>query len=204
MKNVIKSIFVGFLCALIFSVVPFEARCREISNQVFRIHILANSDSDEDQSLKLKVRDAVIASSEELLSQVHSKEDAIRVIENNLDYLKKVAQEVIFLSGYEYPVSLEIRNLCFDTRYYGNITMPGGFYDALQIRIGEAKGKNWWCVMYPSLCIFSASKTDRVEEKLTDDQYRIVSSEEGFELRFKVVELFNSFCNLFRNDKSGK
>ncbi len=198
MKRVFKSIIVGVLCAMFLSLIPFEAKCREISSQVFRIHILANSDSKEDQQLKLSVRDRIVEASEELLSNVHSKEEAMNVVSCNLDYLQSVAHDEIKRCGYDYSVTVDIKNLWFDTRYYGSITMPGGFYDALQIRIGEAKGKNWWCVMYPSLCLFTAAKTETVEEKLSEDQYEIVSSEEGFEFRFKVVELFTGFCNLFR------
>lgn len=198
MKRVFKSIIVGVLCAMFLSLIPFEAKCREISSQVFRIHILANSDSKEDQQLKLSVRDRIVEASEELLSDVHSKEEAMNVVSCNLDYLQSVAHDEIKRCGYDYSVTVDIKNLWFDTRYYGSITMPGGFYDALQIRIGEAKGKNWWCVMYPSLCLFTAAKTETVEEKLSEDQYEIVSSEEGFEFRFKVVELFTGFCNLFR------
>ena len=198
MKRVFKSIIAGFLCAAVFSFVPFEANCRELSNEVFRIHILANSDSEEDQNLKLSVRDRIIEYAENLLCDAHSKEAAMEIIRSNLHTFYDVARDEILRNGYDYDVTLSIKNLYFDTRYYGDITMPGGFYDALQIRIGNAAGKNWWCVMYPSLCIFSAAKTDSVEENLTKEEYNIVSSEEGFRLKFKVVELFSGFCNWFR------
>lgn len=197
MKKIFKSIVVGFLVAALFVFVPFEGECREISTQVFRVHILANSDIEEDQNLKLRVRDAVIAYGETIFQNVHSKDEAMAIVEENLEQFILVAENTIREYGYNYPVTAAVKNICFDTRYYGDITMPGGFYDALQIKIGDAHGKNWWCVMYPSLCIYSASDSDTLDEKLSDNQYNIISSENKFEFRFKVVEIFNSILDFF-------
>ena len=86
----------------------------------------------------------------------------------------------------------------FDTRHYGNITMPGGFYDALRVKIGKAEGKNWWCVMFPSLCIYSVSKTETLEENLSDGEYKIISSKNEYQYRFKIVEIFTGICNFFK------
>lgn len=197
MKVFLKSLCVGFVVSLLFAFLPFEGECREISEQVFRVHILANSDSEEDQELKLKVRDAVISASEELLENTHSKEEAVRLISDNLPLFKAVAEDVIRDEGYNYSAQCSIRNLLFDTRYYDDITMPGGYYDALQIRIGKAQGKNWWCVMYPSLCIPTASDNDSLSDKLTEKQYGIVSSKGNFRFRFKIVEIFNDILDFF-------
>lgn len=197
MKIFIKSLCVGFVVAVLFAFLPFEGECREISNQVFRVHILANSDSEEDQQLKLKVRDAIIKECDALFSDVHSKEEAKSITLENLPYFIKVAENVIKSEGYDYTVTAAVKNICFDTRYYEDITMPGGFYDALQIKIGKAEGKNWWCVMYPSLCLYSASDNDTLDEKLSDTQYDIISSDTEFEIRFKVVEIFNSIIDFF-------
>ena len=197
MKILFKSLCVGFVVAILFTLVPFEGECREISSQVFRVHILANSDSPLDQNLKLKVRDALIKESEHLFVDVHSKEDAKTVVEENLPYFVSVARDVVKAEGFNYSVSGSVSNLYFDTRYYDDVTMPGGFYDALQIRIGDAQGKNWWCVMYPSLCIYSASDNDTLDEKLSSSQYNIISSEKEYEFRFKVVEIFNSIVDFF-------
>lgn len=197
MKILFKSLCVGFIVSVLFTLIPFEGECREISDEVFRIHILANSDSEEDQSLKLKVRDAVISKSEELFSNVHNKEDAITTVYNNLDIFEETAQKVISEEGYDYPVSLCVKKLLFDTRYYDEITMPGGYYDALQISIGKAEGKNWWCVMYPSLCIPAASDNDSLDDRLTSKQYSIVSSKGNFSFRFKFVEIFNGILDFF-------
>ena len=182
---------------LLFSFIPFEAECKEISTKVFRIHILANSDSNDDQQLKLKVRDAVILKSEELFRGVKDFETAKKTAGENLDLFAKTAGEVIESQGYDYNVKATVKNLYFDTRYYGDVTMPGGFYDALQISIGKAEGKNWWCVMYPSLCLFSSSDNNTLKDNLTKNEYGIVTSKGKMKIKFKVVELFTGFLNFF-------
>lgn len=200
MKNVFKSLTVGVLLSILVTLVPFEGECREISDQVFRIHILANSDSAEDQSLKLKVRDAVLQKSQELFYNASNKSQAMKAAQENIQVLTDTAQAVVYSEGYGYPVTASIKPISFDTRYYENVTMPSGVYDALQIRIGEGKGKNWWCVMYPSLCIPSASENVTLEEELTPSQFSIVSSDGKYQFRFKIVEVFNSILDLFSKE----
>lgn len=198
MKRLFKSVIFALTFCFILMLVPFEGQCREISDKVFRVHILANSDSEADQKLKLLVRDALVNAGEEILKDVESKEEAERLIEKNIPKLKSIAENVVFQNGYDYPVDLEITNMYFDTRHYGNITMPGGFYDALRVKIGKAEGKNWWCVMFPSLCIYSVSKTETLEENLSDGEYKIISSENEYQYRFKIVEIFTGICNFFK------
>ena len=197
MKILLKSLCVGFIVTMLFAFIPFEGECREISEQVFRVHILANSDSDEDQALKLKVRDAVLKKSEELLANTHSKEDAMNVTTQNLHVFKTEAEKVVCQQGYDYSVECSIKNILFDTRYYDDVTMPGGYYDALQIKIGKAEGKNWWCVMYPSLCVPAASENDSLYDRLSRRQYGIVTTQGKFRYRFKAVEIFNSIIDFF-------
>ncbi len=198
MKRLFRSVIFALTFCFILMLVPFEGQCREISDKVFRVHILANSDSEADQKLKLRVRDALVNAGEEILKDVESKEEAERLIEKNIPKLKSIAENVVFQNGYDYPVDLEITNMYFDTRHYGNITMPGGFYDALRVKIGKAEGKNWWCVMFPSLCIYSVSKTETLEENLSDGEYKIISSENEYQYRFKIVEIFTGICNFFK------
>ncbi len=195
MKILLKSLCVGFVVSILFSLVSFEGECREISEQVFRVHILANSDSNEDQSLKLKVRDAVLKESESLFSGIHDKETVKKITEENLEFFKCVAVNTIRAEGYDYSVKTYVTNMFFDTRYYEDITMPSGFYDALRIEIGEAEGKNWWCVMYPSLCLSAFREKDSLESKLSKNQYGIVSSKGRYKFKFKVVEVFNNFLD---------
>ena len=197
MKLFIKSLCIAFVLTVIYSVIPFEAECNEISNEVFRIHILANSDSQQDQELKLEVRDEILKFSESLFNSAQSKEEAEKIVSENLEEIKTVAQRKVFDEGYNYEVNAEITNMYFTTRYYENYTMPSGMYDALRITIGKGEGHNWWCVMYPSICLSSSIESDEeVKDNFTENQYEIVSGNE-FQYRFKVVEIFEKICSLF-------
>ena len=190
MKLLIKSACVAFVLTVLYSFVPFQADCQKIANEVFRLHILANSDSEADQALKLKVRDKVLDYSQTLFASVKTKEEAERLAAQHLDIVQEVAQEEVKKCGYSYPVSAEITKMHFDTRYYEDFTLPAGQYDALRLTIGRGEGHNWWCVMFPSLCISSPeSRDDKAREALTDSEYEIVKSDER-EYRFFIVELF--------------
>ncbi len=197
MKKIFKSMIIGLVLCFVFTLIPFEGECKAISDKVLRIHILANSDSKEDQNLKLKVRDAIVSEGEEILQGVTSKEDAKELVSRNIERFEKVAQNTITENGYTYPVTVELTNMHFNTRYYNNISMPAGFYDALRVKIGNADGKNWWCVMFPSLCIFSVSKTETLEDNLSENQYKIVTSNNDFKFKFKIVEFFSWICDSF-------
>lgn len=111
----------------------------ELANNVFRLHIIANSDSEEDQNLKLKVRDEIINYMNSLTSDCKTKDEVISIVNNNLNNFQKIAEKAIEENGYNYTVSVEIGNFYFPTKYYGNVSFPSGYYDALKIKIGEAK-----------------------------------------------------------------
>lgn len=197
MKLLIKSACIAFVLTVIYSVIPFEAQCSELSQDVFRLHILANSDSEADQSLKIKVRDKVLDYTEDLFNSAKTKEEAESVISDNLQSISNVAYQTVLDNGYDYVVTAEITNMYFTTRYYEGYTLPSGMYDALRITIGEGEGHNWWCVMYPSICISSAEdKESKAKEALDDDEYNIVCNEQ-YQYKFKVVEMFEKFCSLF-------
>lgn len=186
----IKSAIIAFVLTVIYSVIPFQAICAEISNDVFRFHILANSDSEEDQALKLKVRDKVLEKTKILFDTANSKSDAEKFVKANLETIEEIAQNEVYENGYNYPVKAEIVNMHFDTRYYESYTLPAGMYDALRITIGNAKGHNWWCVMYPSICISTVDEgKDRAKDVLSDDEYSVVTDDK-VEYKFFIVELF--------------
>lgn len=187
---IIKSAVIAFVLTVIYSVIPFQAVCAEIPNDVFRFHILANSDSEEDQTLKLKVRDKVLEKTKILFDTANSKSDAEEFVKANLETIEKIAQNEVYKNGYNYPVKAEVVNMHFDTRYYESYTLPSGMYDALRITIGNAKGHNWWCVMYPSICISTVDEgKDRAKDALSDDEYSVVTDEK-VEYKFFIVELF--------------
>lgn len=171
----------------------------DLSNNFFRLHILANSDSEEDQALKLKVRDNIIEYMETLTYDGLSKEEVVTLTQNHLDDFMKIAEETIKKEGFDYKVSLKIDNFYFPTKVYGNISLPAGYYDGLKIEIGEAKGQNWWCSLFPPLCFvdISSGVIDEEAEKnlknnLSEEDFAIITSDsETVKLKFKIVEMFS-------------
>lgn len=172
---------------------------KDLQNNFFRLHILANSDSEEDQNLKLKVRDNIIEYMNTLTFKNISKEEAINLAKQNIDKFKEIAENTIKNNGYSYPVNIEFGNFYFPTKIYGNISLPAGFYDAMKIEIGEAKGQNWWCSLFPPLCFvdISSGVIDEESEKnlkdnLSDEEFSIITSDsETIKLKFKLVEMFS-------------
>lgn len=197
MKRLFKAIAATLVIASLFCFLPFERECKSISDDVFRIHILADSDSDRDQELKLVVRDEILNYTDGLYSDVKSKEEAIKITNEHIDEIITVAQDTLKNNNCHKNVSAEICDMDFDTRYYGDLTMPSGNYTALRVIIGSGKGKNWWCVMYPSLCLYTSSDANSLEDELTDNQYNVISDNRKYRFRFKILEYFNTFCNLF-------
>lgn len=197
MKLIIKSACIAFVLTVIYSMIPFRTECKEISDEVFRLHILANSDEDYDQQLKLKVRDKVLLYTESLFEKARSKEEAENLISNNLQDICNTAQKEVTDNGYDYTVTAQITKMYFTTRTYESYTLPSGMYDALRITIGSGEGRNWWCVMYPSICISSEKSQDEAaRETFNDNQYDIVKNEK-YEYKFKIVEIFEKICSYF-------
>ncbi|MCI8620752.1 MAG: stage II sporulation protein R [Clostridia bacterium] len=185
-----------FVCAFSYANTVSE----DLSNSVFRLHILANSDSEEDQNLKLAVRDNILSYMKEISSDVSSKEDVISLVNEHLNDFYSIARETIVSNGYDYDVRLSIDKFDFPTKVYGDIALPAGLYDALRIEIGEANGHNWWCVMFPTLCfvdVSSGSLDDEaksvLESNLNDEEFEIVSKDnETFGFKFKILEFFDN------------
>ena len=201
MKTIEKSILVSFLLMISFSCLGFFNKCESINNKILRLHILANSDSKEDQELKLKVRDKILNFSKNSLQKLNNKEEAENVLRNNLNEIKNVAESEIESRGYDYPVKVELKKTYFTTRRYENFTLPAGNYDAVRVLIGEAKGHNWWCVMFPALCV-GASKPETneiLESVLETYESDIVENETQYEFKFKMVECFNNVKNWLAN-----
>ena len=173
-----------------------------LSNNVFRLHVIANSDNEEDQNLKYKVRDELIKYMETLTTSSNTKEEIIQIANNHLEDFKTIAENVIKENGFDYDVNVEIGNFSFPTKQYGDISFPAGFYDALKVQIGEAKGQNWWCVMFPPLCFVDVTSgvvpeesKANLEENLGQEEYDIISNEDNSEIidfKFKIVEFFEN------------
>lgn len=174
----------------------------EVKDSLIRFHVIANSDSDEDQKLKLKVRDAVIDYLYPYLNSSKSLEESRKIIKDNMDKVKQIAEEVIKNNNYSYCVKDELSRENFPDKSYGNITLPQGNYEAFRIIIGSGQGKNWWCVMFPPLCFVDESKA-QVEYDKTENRIKCAQNESSIEdglkedknkqnnvkIKIKIVEL---------------
>ncbi|MDD7185164.1 MAG: stage II sporulation protein R [Oscillospiraceae bacterium] len=187
------------LTVIISNFVQVGKSLDSLRENVLRMHILANSDSIADQSLKLKVRDAILEHSEEIFGKTVSFEDFKNVSAENLEKIHEIAQAVIDEYGFDYEISVEETKMFFDERTYGDITMPAGDYDAVRVTIGSAEGHNWWCVMYPPLCIPMASEiTDDKEieqEFFSTRELDMIRKPEKYEVRFMLWDKLKDFCN---------
>ncbi len=187
------SIFLGFIIAIVLSITSFAETCEEIRTDVLRLHVIANSDSYEDQQLKLKVRDAVLEAGKNIFDGSVTRQNAQEKIEKEKKILEEAAKKVIKENGFDYNVEITVTEEYFTTRTYENVTLPAGNYMAVRVLIGESVGKNWWCVMFPPLCL-PAANTD-IDSFFTDKQVQLVERNPKYEPRFKIVEIFESIKN---------
>ena len=189
-------LFVGsVIIAGMLLCLPFVNSCEELTEDVLRVHIVANSDSAADQSLKLQVRDRVLSQCSDYYSDCSGKEEAVAITKTHLDEIKAVATDEIRRRGFEYPVTAQVGEMYFNTRYYDDFTMPAGYYDALRLTIGSGEGQNWWCVMYPSLCVGAASETE-MKDSLDDGEYEVITADR-VDFRFKLVEYWEELRSWF-------
>ena len=197
MKSFIKIVAVITVIAAAFSVVSFASGCAEVRRDVLRLHVVGASDSGFDQSLKLKVRDAVLEKGGELFDGTVTADEAEKIITPRIDELKAVAEAVLKENGCDYKVDITVGEEYFTTRCYEKFTMPAGVYNAVRVNIGSAEGQNWWCVMFPPLCLPAASA--EADAFFTDEEMKIVSASPKYEPRFKIVEIYESIKNKIVN-----
>lgn len=206
-----KFIFV-FLLIILFTLFIFlssfnyvKSVSSDLSDSIFRLHIIANSDSKEDQELKLKVRDSVINYMNKIIPKNTTKENIILIVNEHLQDFKEIAEKTIKENGFNYTVNISIGNFYFPTKTYGDISFPSGNYDGLRIEIGSSSGQNWWCVLFPPLCFVSPTNgivpdnsKNELKENINSEEYQLISSgnDENSEdldikFKFKLIELFN-------------
>lgn len=194
-KRVLAFCSIIFIAVMVIGLLPVHGEWR-IYDEVIRLHVLANSDSEEDQALKLKVRDGVIREVEGLIGGISDRDEAFNVLseEESLVRIKDAAQRIIDAEGYGYEVSVKLGEESYPRKNYEALCFPSGSYTSLRVQIGEAEGKNWWCVLFPQLCLGVATERNEeafVEVGFTPEQYRIVTDtdEPEYEVRFKILEM---------------
>ena len=200
-KRFILLTFLLILYIFISAVSYTNAVCSDIQESVFRLHVIANSDSTEDQNLKYIVRDSVIDYINEISKDATSKDEVIAIAEGHLTEIEEIALQTVKDNGCDYPVKVSIGNFAFPSKKYGDITLPPGYYDALKIEIGEAAGQNWWCVMFPPLCFVDVTSgvvpeesKEIMKDNLTDEEYDLISGKSAdVEIKFKIVEVLQNF-----------
>lgn len=187
-----------FLCVTICDVLPIHGE-EKIYESVLRLHVLANSDSAEDQALKLKVRDAVLAYVSPRVIDSKSRDEAIEILQGELENINEIAARVVADEGYGYPVDVTLTLEEYPTRNYESMSFPSGEYVSLRVMLGNAEGQNWWCVLFPPLCLSAASEKASNEEAfiavgLNSDQYKIITQTEDatYYLRFKFLEVIEN------------
>ena len=194
MKGFETILFIGIIFTFLISTINRTVAVgTEVRSETLRLHIIANSDSDFDQELKLKVRDRILEATGELFAEVSGKTEAVAAAEYSSDDIKKIAEAVIKEEGYDYSVQVEVTEMWFETRSYDGFTLPAGDYDTVRIIIGAGEGKNWWCVMYPALCIPGAEQNI---EQYGENVKFITGS--GHELRFAVIEWIEQIKQLLK------
>jgi len=192
-----------FICASNYT----NAVTKDISDSIFRLHVIANSNLPEDQALKYKIRDNILEYMNSITNNATSKEEIIKIVSSHLEDFKNIAQNTVYDNGYNYNVTVDLGNFNFPTKTYGDISFPTGFYDALRIKIGSAQGKNWWCVMFPPLCfvdvtsgIVPEESKEILDSQLSEDEYELISENSSeAKVKFKIVEVLQNlkFSGIF-------
>ncbi len=169
-----------------------------IAGNIIRLHVIANSDTENDQSLKLKVRDGIIGGLKESVAGAQDAAGAGKLLAAQEDNIKNAALDIISVNGYNYPVNVSLEERYFPVKSYGDLVFPAGNYKALCVEIGEAKGRNWWCVLFPSLCfvdetyaVVPDSSKEKLKETLSDEEYKSLEQEKGF---FTHLAIYDWFC----------
>lgn len=198
-KRLELALLIGLLAALIWGMWSIRSQ-QVLADKVVRLHILANSDSEEDQALKLQVRDTVLERAEEILERAHDRSAAEEDLREALPELREIALETVAAQGYDYDVTAELADTAFPTREYDGFTLPAGEYLALRLVIGAGEGHNWWCVVFPPLC--AQTTTDVAQTAMAagldgGDVSLLTEESQGYVLKFKSIELWEGLRQRF-------
>lgn len=194
-KKIELSVAIAIIISLILNIAGFAYTCDDIRKNVLRLHVIAASDSDEDQALKLKVRDAVLKEGADIFNGSVNIDNAVQKITPEIERLTGVAEDVVRQSGFDYDVKITLSREYFNTRTYESVTLPAGRYLAVRVVIDSGEGHNWWCVMFPPLCLPAARASTDIDDVLTDRAVNLVKKDPKYEPRFKIVEWIEKIKN---------
>lgn len=195
-KNIELGVLFGLLCAVLLSFARFDLRCDELRQNVLRLHIIANSDSVEDQDLKLAVRDEILKNSVDIFKECNNLETALNTANLKTEELKDIANGVIKANGFDYESTVSVGDSYFNTREYDDFTLPAGTYKSLTVKLGNAQGKNWWCVVFPCVCVPSASEAS-LSDTVPDSAAQTAENASKYTVKFKTVEIYEQIKKIF-------
>ena len=195
-KNIELGVLFGLICAVTLSFARFEKQCDELREGVLRLHIIANSDSESDQQLKLAVRDEILKNSTDIFATCATVEDAIITAESKIDDINKIANNVLEQSGFDYEARVSVGDKYFDTREYDDFTLSAGTYKSLVVDLGDAKGKNWWCVVFPCVCLPSASD-NKLSDNVSTVAAKTAENAPKYKIKFKSMEIYEKIKKIF-------
>lgn len=189
-RTLAKALLCGFLLAALGSFFPFAAASQQLPQNIIRLHVVANSNSPADQAVKLQVRDAILAQSAAWYTGAQAMEDANFAICTHLQSITQAANRTLQANGFPPTAKAQVTDMYFSTRDYETFSLPAGTYRTLRVTIGEGKGRNWWCVVFPALCLPAASEAEDVLSALPESQRDIVEHPQKYQVEFKLVEWY--------------
>ncbi len=195
-KAINYSLLCGLICSVFMSFSSFNVACDDLRANVLRLHIIANSDSKEDQQLKLEIRDRILENSKEIFADSENIEEAIISAENSIQKIEQIANEVISEKNFGYKAIASVEDSYFETREYENFTLPAGTYKSVVIKVGKAEGKNWWCVIFPEICLPACFEA-RLSDTVSENSAKIAENKPKYKVKFKIVEIYEDIKKLF-------
>ena len=186
---------IAFIICITLSTYKLDSECDGIRQNVLRLHVIAASDSSYDQQIKLELRDCLLKKGREIFAISKTKKAAEAKISNGLSLIQREADRFLESKSYPYKATVSLGKSFFPTRAYDSFTLPAGTYDALKVTIGNGEGKNWWCVMFPSMCIPAAEKEHKLTEAVNKNSAEIAENAPRYEMRFKIIEWYEAVKN---------
>ncbi len=196
-KYIELAVLFGLIAAILISFARFDTECENLRENVFRLHIVAHSDAAEDQAVKLLIRDRIVERAEKLFSGDRDLKSAIAAAKSSNVVFTDIANDTLRENGFDYRAVVTVGDTYFDTRVYDDFSLPAGVYKSLNIRLGNAAGKNWWCVIYPSVCL-NACKSHSLSESADRHSVRIAKRANKYKICFKSVEIYEKIRHFFK------